>query len=823
MALLPLLLIASYRPCLLANEGDNIALGKPYSFSTNPNYALCTDDKDILQLTDGEYVEGYFWTQRGTVGWMREKLISITIDLGKVEPIKGISFNTAAGKSSFFWPKAIYIFTSDDGTNFYYAGELIHLHEKDLPSPMEYAVYRYKTCRLETKGRYVRLTVMPTCDYMVVDEIEIYRGPNDFLGRSPGRKVDDLNKFLKENLVKAAVLKRIRRDIAQIRMDINASSIPLTTKQSLIAELDILEAERLRLIVDVGEDFRATIPLNPLHERVFKINAKLREAQGAEKLVVWKNNRWDMLSPTEIPPESSGILPELEIAMLSNEYRAEAFNITNNSKEKLAVKLKIEGLPGGSNPGYIKVHQVEFVDTREEIVIADALPLARPVSGGVEIDISAGMTRQVWFTFNPHDVEPGTYRGQVVLEPGHEMEAINLPLSFRLSAISFPDSPSLSLTMWDYVDYLTRDLTEGVRVQAIEDMREHFVDSPWASSITAPWPSSIQKVGDIVVGMEMDFTRFDNWVSDWHGARNYMIYFGDKSTFGPEGERVPYNDPRFEELVSFWVAEWAKHVKEIGLAPSQINLCLVDEPRTEEQDLKVIAWGKAIKAGAPEFVIWENPLHSEPWKANQELFNVCDVICPNLASYIDGGIRSANFYRSLRDAGKNLWVYECRVGRVGAPYSYHRLQKWMAWEMGAVGSGFWTYSSGGGTSPWNDYLDMGGRVSYSPLYFDNVSITTGKHWEAVREGVEDYEYLKILSDMVETLEKEGCDQEILNEARLLLIEAPKRVWENWTRSSIWWWISDELEDADVADIERIKILNMIESLSDLIESVSVKK
>ena len=85
-------------------EGSNIALGKSYNISVAPNYPLCTDPKDIVQLTDGEYVVGsQFWSDKRCVGWRKPATsIEITIDLEKVQPIKGVSYNTAAGNADVF-------------------------------------------------------------------------------------------------------------------------------------------------------------------------------------------------------------------------------------------------------------------------------------------------------------------------------------------------------------------------------------------------------------------------------------------------------------------------------------------------------------------------------------------------------------------------------------------------------------------------------------------------------------------------------------------------------------------------------------------------
>lgn len=784
-----------------SEEGENIALGKPYDFSDGPNYSLCTDPDDIIQLTDGEYVDGYFWTMLGTVGWIRKPVVSITIDLGKVEPIRGVSFNTAArNPAGVQWPRAIGVFVSDDGKDYYFAGELLTMHEGDFPSSTEYQIQRFKTCRLETKGRYVRFTVMAVGNYIFTDEIEVYRGSVEYLSKSPGIKISDFPKYISESAVENEIKKRIKRDIAEARKIVNQSSLSQTEKKNLIAELTVLDAENLKSSIKAGDDFKAIIPLNPLHERVFEVVARLRRAEGAEELIIWKKNRWEMLLPTE-QPSGDDLLSELDVVLMSNEYRSKTFNITNNSSKKKVFKLKLEELPGGLNPDYIKVHQVEFVDTREGIVIADALPFAKKVVGSYEIEVPAGLTRQVWLTFNPQEISAGAYQGRIVLEQGKESKII--PLTLKVSTISFPDSPTLSLTVWDYMNSFSREIPENLMKVAVEDMKEHFVNSPWATGGVAPWPSSIQLVEDDIY-MEMDFTEFDKWVSNWPGAKNYFVYLSVKNT--KRFLDVDMNDPLFTRLVGYWAGEWAKHVKSTAIDPSQVHLLIVDEPKTEEQDRMTIAWAKAIKSGAPDFVIFVDPIHEEPWNAVQEMFEVCDIICPTRSGYLKGEEQTANFYRNWRDAGKILWVYDCIGGRTYDPYHYHRLQQWEAWKMGAKGTGFWSYADGGKASPWNEYTALGG-VSYTPVYIDKNSITTGKHWEAIREGIEDYEYLSMLSNLVEELKERGINNQVIVEAKELLQEAPERVLGN--RESNHWVVQ---KDCNAADVERLKLLQSLESL-----------
>ncbi len=159
----------------VALGGTNLAAGKKYTLDPAPNYAGCTDPGDATQLTDGQYVSGRFWSQKGTVGWQNKSPVSITIDLEKSQPIGGLSFNTAAGTAGVDWPISILILVSDDGKVWNYAGDLVALSSKNSTLPRSgYAVHRFEAAGLSIHGRFVKLMVAPSGGYTFADEIEIY-------------------------------------------------------------------------------------------------------------------------------------------------------------------------------------------------------------------------------------------------------------------------------------------------------------------------------------------------------------------------------------------------------------------------------------------------------------------------------------------------------------------------------------------------------------------------------------------------------------------------------------------------------------------------
>ncbi len=153
----------------------NLALGKSYVLEPSANYQYSADPGDARYLTDGQYTVGYFWTQKTTVGWVREGNVTITIDLEELYPIKGVMVNSGFGTAGAKPPSAINILVSEDGMEFKEAGDLVSLSGKRNPVRGGYSVHRFYTGDLEVSARYVRLDVEIGGNTFFVDEVEVYR------------------------------------------------------------------------------------------------------------------------------------------------------------------------------------------------------------------------------------------------------------------------------------------------------------------------------------------------------------------------------------------------------------------------------------------------------------------------------------------------------------------------------------------------------------------------------------------------------------------------------------------------------------------------
>ena len=135
---------------------------------------------------------------------------------------------------------------------------------------------------------------------------------------------------------------------------------------------------------------------------------------------------------------------------------------------------------------------------------------------------------------------------------------------------------------------------------------------------------------------------------------------------------------------------------------------------------------------------------------------------------------------------------------------------WMSWRYGASAIYCWSLTDTGGASSWNEYVAI--RDTYAPLFISEDSVTAGKHLEAAREGVEDYEYFVMLDRAIREAHAQGANGPEVEEARQLLESLPVRVCDavdqkvfpNWLRENV---------DRTLADKARIQILTALTSLA----------
>jgi len=730
---------------------DNIALHKPVTFNTKPNYSLCTDPDDNQQLTDGKYSsEGQLqevqktraiWVQKGTVGWQNRNPVVITIDLGSVQPISGVSFSTAGGTSGVYWPTSIHVAVSDDNKTWHYQGNIVPLSRKNgIPPKTGYAAFRYIDHDLQTKGRYITFGV-ESVPFVFCDEIEVYRGDDAWLAQpAQGKVIPPMEKFVPGMVITSAAQRRINDDIAAIQNSIETSSLPADRKSTFVDRLN-KDADAAAQMEGLPKDFKTILPLNDIHRDVLAVRGELLAAQGSKLLTVWKQHRYAWLELLANPTQNEAA--QLNFSMLKDQFRSDNILLTNASGKAEKVTLQLKNAPQNAQENWLQIDSVAWTDTAQGIPVADALLPVSPQGNVYTVDVPAGMTRKIWFTIDSSKIPAGIYKS--TFEVNGIGQKISIPLNLDISKVAMK-KPRMSLGVWDYTDVPGYGgIPAESRNAAIALMRSHFVDTTWGTRAALPRPGAeaFNAQGDLIA--KMDFTNLDQWIAQWPGIRNYFVYLAADSSFA--GAKM--GTPEFDARVGSWAKVLSAHMKELNLRPQQLGILINDEPHTEAQDAIIANWAKAIKTAAPELTLFEDPTWLRPDRTkNQDAITQIDVLCPNWTIYNQGGTAVQKYFQDMQAQGKKLWIYQCSGPvRLYDPQLYYRYQAWDAFSIGAAGQGFWSFSdTSHAPSSWSEYGTA--RINYAPAFLDKDAVYNSIHWDSVREGMEDYEELSMLQDAI---------------------------------------------------------------------------
>lgn len=713
---------------------QNIALGKSYTLDPAPNYELTKDPLDKTKLTDGVYTKGFFWTQKSTAGWRNARPVVITIDLGKIEPIRGVSYNTAAGASDVTWPTLIGILVSDDGKFYYNMGNLITLStEHGLPPKQGYGVFRYWTDALHTHGRYVKLVIDANGPYAFTDEVEVYRGDASWIKQSQTSSpiTNTLDYFFNET-ANILVKNRLQQDIQDAREMTAAAVIPLSDKKRNAQEINALEKQLTTLPPMQASSFQAILPLNKLEAHIFSLYGKTRHLQGYPELQAWINNPYDPLTPTQNPDTT---IKKLHVYMMHNEWRSATLNLTNSSEKPITTHISLQGLPNSVNTKLISAYNVTWTLTKAQIPIASALvPLALH-NGEYTLTIPAGMTQQIWFSFHAIHVPSGDYNGTIHVTYNTNNSLPVIPIELQIFPLYFPNTPTLHLGGWDYTDRIGRyGVTRENRNLLINCLKEHFIDSPWAGPGTLAMGTFSSTNEMLPPSTEI----FDQWIALWPNVQRYCISISTNSSISEK----KINTPEFKKRVQSWINFWVNHIKKQGILPQQLVILIVDEPHQNSQDQIITAWANAIHEVQPQIMVWEDPTYVNPQNMLPKMLDSINILTINRNQLLKNGTSFIKFYEAQHIAGHPLELYACQGPmELLDPYSYIRMQAWNAWGINATGTNFWSFSDTGGGNLWQPWTI---KTNYSPIFLTPTSVTSSKQGEAIRESIEDYEYFVIL-------------------------------------------------------------------------------
>lgn len=779
-------------------DGTNLALGKVVRFDPVPNYHQCRDDDDVRQLCDGVY-NGCRWADRGTVGWTRlDRVKLIDIDLGAAFPIEKVTFDSVTGLASqVTFPAAVLVFASNDGEQYRYLGDVL---TEAIPQEAGLLNHRFVIGKLKGWGRYVRLAIISGGFFVFCDEIEILQGDHTeaeaaFLDPDP-IPVGDVRAYATARIDWATqknstlMLLREARKATAARVDL------VRNPQRIAAVRSLIEAGHQRVMIDpsvTSADYKQGPPYRDLDGQAFAAVGNLNAALWPEQpVVVWKTNDWTWLRPLDAP---LGIKPgaNIRVDMMQNEWATASFVVTSASDQWQQLSFSASSFEGPATITSAQVLKIAHVVHAEAMGFNFRDDAMVPIEEG-PVRLGPGVAKRIWLTFKTRhkDVTPGTYSSTIEVLAGGTPVA-TVPVRLRVWPFHFPEDVSLHSNTWGYFDQV---VLQGREKAAAQNLADHYNTAFTLHHSWIPYPKPDSE-GNFTE--PLDFTRMDQMLKWCPDVRLWLIWPGFEWSFCQLGTKE-YGTPLWEKVFTKWVTQIRDHLAEKGVPKERFAWYWLDEANSgHEWESLCLRPSQLVKAIDPGMQVWMNPKAKTPQGVREieEGLPYFDMYCPVLGS-INGNSKVLDICHRTR---LKSWTYVCSSEKNRDPFAYYRWFSWNAWKLGLGGIGMWVYVDENNMT-FSDYTD---GVSYGMVYRGDHGIIDSKRWEAWRQGIADYEYLRMLRDVVDAAKKSGTDPERLQEAEHILSEGVDQV------------VTEHQHDppakSALADQLRVQILECLTTLS----------
>ena len=376
-------------------------------------------------------------------------------------------------------------------------------------------------------------------------------------------------------------------------------------------------------------------------------------------------------------------------------------------------------------------------------------------------DVPAGESRAIWVeVYVPRDAKPGDYTGSVTVTSSSGQQQV--PVKLTVWDFELPSTASLRSVF--ILGYSALPAGHGVAgaSAAMADLRFRYGTFGLDHRISLSRHDDGQPgVGHFTekYGSLMDGTA----PTRLPGAKLTSVQLG--------GARTTEN-----------AAEWTKAFKARGWFDRLFDYTC-DEPPLTCAWSDITARSKAVKAADPNFkTLVTTMIHDAD---TQGVTSAIDIIVP-VVNYMEGrpgskyaGAQRATYDPFLSKPGKEMWTYQsCMshgcggtvdIGDPSASAQYYtgwpsyvidssavraRAQEWLSFRWGATGELYFETTMAYAHDAWNNQWDFSGNGDGTLFYPGTPAKIGGTthipvasiRLKMIREGMEDFEYLKRLAD-----------------------------------------------------------------------------
>ena len=534
-----------------------------------------------------------------------------------------------------------------------------------------------------------------------------------------------------------------------------------------------------------------------------------RAAKATKRVDVWVVDCLEKVwRDTPMPPKAAkqvvihAARGEYEAAQIAVSPRDESIGWMRALCGQMESRASNTGLPPARVRfvDYVSVEANSWRTPPEELIATAPAWIPDVIYDSLSAPVWKDRVRPIWLTFNiPADAHPGTYTGQVTIFAGED--ELKVPVALQVHDATVPAKRTLKVTNWGNLDAMQRwngcqfydeRFWRFVKIYAnnMAAHRQNMIIIPIFG-----FYSSAELVGVSADGSDLkfDFSHFDRYAQTFLEAGfSYLegshLGWVDETIFSwyvQDGrlarKNVPATSAESEKYLSQFLPALQSHLEQKGWLgiyyqhvrdePGDVHKATYDHTRA------------LMRKYSPKLMTIEATHSTE--------IDPPTIMVPLLSHFGE----NYEFYKTLMAKGQEVWFYTA----CGPNGSYanrfldiHLLKvrylHWINFKYNAVGFLEWGYNFWEHFSPISDIYTTWSVGPLPPgdsyvVYPTPHGVLDSIRWEVERDGIEDYELLKLLqardpekakeicSSLIHDFNKYAVDIGKFRAARLRLLEA----------------------------------------------------
>jgi Domain of unknown function (DUF4091)/Family of unknown function (DUF6067) len=370
-------------------------------------------------------------------------------------------------------------------------------------------------------------------------------------------------------------------------------------------------------------------------------------------------------------------------------------------------------------------------------------------------DIAPNSNQPLWVdVLTPRDATPGEYTGAITIS-SEGIRPHRVPITLTVWDFTLSDTPSMRTQFGDAdVDLLLprRDQTAwgGLDEAPQRALHTAYAELTAAHRICSPIPPFLlPKVkADGSIDPQPTHAALQKWIERFH-ITGFPIRFLGLDGRGWQGDPLGTDRKRnVRYLRSMYTYLRANHWDKMAY------IYVADEPSSQEAYNDVRARSKFVHEVVPglKVLCTKGPqVQNSSWGS---LVGWVDIWVPLWPAFEDAVVKKR------LSAGEEIWSYTALCqGRTDTPFweldfpiLNYRIPMWISWRFGITGLLYWSTTNWASTRDvwtypltYRDQYNMEGSLLYPGVDAGVQGFITSIRLKQIREGLEDYEYLTILS------------------------------------------------------------------------------